>query len=302
MTWAEQLDQAERFLWLYGRVLERQAFATLFRGAAADGAIQALRGYQNADGGFGHGLEPDKRVPHSQPVDIQLALEYLDVLGAFEVPWLEQVLEGLERLTTAEGGVPFATVEVNQYPHAPWWGTPDHPPAALNPTAAIVGLLVKHNVSHPWIERASGWCWKQIQDFQSTEFHDVMPVMTYLMYVDDQAAAATQIERIGALVLESGKIAFDATADGYVHGPLDWAPAPEHALRGLFTTEQIQQALDHVHRQQQPDGGWPISWQPISPGVAYEWRGLRTLQVLHTLHSYAASPATESTGVGGAHR
>ncbi len=49
---------------------------------------------------------------------------------------------------------------MNLYPYADWWTVEDNPPASLNPTAAIAGLLLKHGVQHPWIESASqygGW-------------------------------------------------------------------------------------------------------------------------------------------------
>ena len=46
------------FLLKHGRLLERRLFATCFLGASPAGVIDTLRGYQNEDGGFGHGLEP----------------------------------------------------------------------------------------------------------------------------------------------------------------------------------------------------------------------------------------------------
>jgi hypothetical protein len=58
---------AERFLRAEARLLEQRLFDTLFHGAPASGVVDALRGYRNADGGFGHGLEPDKRCPAACP-------------------------------------------------------------------------------------------------------------------------------------------------------------------------------------------------------------------------------------------
>ena len=39
----------------------------LFEDGPAEPVIEALRGYRNPDGGFGHALEPDVRCPSSQP-------------------------------------------------------------------------------------------------------------------------------------------------------------------------------------------------------------------------------------------
>jgi len=56
--------------------------------------------------------------------------------------------------------------------------------------------------------------------------------------------------------------------------------------RNLFADGQIGAALDHLLRNQQPDGGWPITWEPPSEAATLEWRGVVTLQALRTLTSY----------------
>lgn len=70
MPWgmtSEIFEAARGFVYKEARLLERRLFATLFEGAPASGVVDALRAYQNDDGGFGHGLEPDKRCPASLP-------------------------------------------------------------------------------------------------------------------------------------------------------------------------------------------------------------------------------------------
>ncbi len=59
------LTAGREFILRQGRLLERRLFATCFEGAPATGVVDVLRGYRNDDGGFGHGLEPDKRCPAS---------------------------------------------------------------------------------------------------------------------------------------------------------------------------------------------------------------------------------------------
>ena len=43
--------------------------------------VEALRGYRNPDGGFGHALEPDLRCPSGQPAPTLYALEILNEAG-----------------------------------------------------------------------------------------------------------------------------------------------------------------------------------------------------------------------------
>src|SRR6202043_3403595 len=102
------LEHARDFLLRNARLLERQRFAALFEGAPAAGVLRALGAYQNADGGFGLGLEPDKRDPASQPVDVQFAFETMDSVGAFDGAMARRACDWLETVTRPEGGVPFA--------------------------------------------------------------------------------------------------------------------------------------------------------------------------------------------------
>ena len=61
------IEQAHSFVTTHARLLDRRRFELLFAGGAAQGVLDALGAYANDDGGFGWGLEPDHRVPGSQP-------------------------------------------------------------------------------------------------------------------------------------------------------------------------------------------------------------------------------------------
>src|SRR5829696_54911 len=84
-TMGVSFERAREFVYTAGRVLERRLFARLYEGGAHTGVVAAVLAYRNDDGGFGHGLEPDKLVPDSQPLDVQVALERLHTAGAREL-------------------------------------------------------------------------------------------------------------------------------------------------------------------------------------------------------------------------
>jgi hypothetical protein len=285
---SKRVERAQEFIWTHARLLERQLFAALFAGGAKEPVLAALRAYQNADGGFGNALEPDKRTPHSQPVDVEQAFHVLDDIDGFADPLVTQACDFLQTITTPEGGVPFALPTVNDYPRAPWWQADDNPPASLNPTAALAGLLLKHKVRHPWVERASAYCWPAIAALDTTEFHTLMPVITFLEHTPDRARADRELARIGAMIAAPGVVEHDPAAGGYAQMPLDWAPTPQSFCRRLFADGLIATHLAALAARQQDDGGWPISWDPISPAVSYEWQGWVTIHALHTLRAYGA--------------
>jgi hypothetical protein len=275
--------RAETFIWSNARLLERRLFAYHFGGGSREAVLAALRAYQNEDGGFGQALEPDIRCPDSQPVPVQHALEIMDAAGA-DAAMVRRACDFLAAITTTEGGVPFVLPTARKYPHAPWWNTDDDPPASLNPTAAIVGLLHKLGVDHPWLKRATAYCWERIAVLQPSEMHEIGVVITFLRYIPDRQRAERELERLGQQLLASGLVA-DINATDYVRKPLDWAPTPDHPLRRLFDEPTIQANLDVVAAGQQQDGGWTIAWPPLSPGCELEWRGWVTLSALLTLQA-----------------
>jgi hypothetical protein len=275
--------RAETFIWSNARLLERQLFAYHFRRGSREAVLAALRAYQNEDGGFGQALEPDIRCPDSQPVPVQHALEIMDAVGA-DAAMARRACDFLAAITTAEGGVPFVLPSARDYPHAPWWNAHDDPPASLNPTAAIVGLLHKLGVDHPWMMPATAYCWERIAALQPSEMHEMGVAITFLRYIPDRRRAQRELERLGQQLLASGLVA-DINATDYVRKPLDWAPSPDHPLRPLFDQTTIQANLDVLIAGQQEDGGWTITWPPLSPGCELEWRGWVTLGALLTLRA-----------------
>jgi hypothetical protein len=286
-----RLQRAAQFIWSNARLLDRHLFAHLFAGGPREAVLAALRPYQNADGGFGNAIEPDLRAPGSQPVPVEMALRALDMVGG-DAELALSTCDYLETITTPEGGVPFSLPSLNAYPHAPRWEAPESPPAAINPTAALVGLLRKQGVRHPWVDRAEQFCWSAIAASETREFHDLMPVIAFLEHAPDRARADADLERIAARIAEPGVVELRTDAEGYVHGPLDWAPLATSFCRRLFDDAVLAEHLAALAAHQRPDGGWGISWPPISPGVETEWRGYVTIGALRTLASYEAAGLT----------
>src|SRR6185312_13131886 len=196
-----QIDAAERFVWLSGRLLERLRFAFLFRGGSRERVLAALRPYQNDDGGFGEALEPDFRGPVSQPTTADQALRLLDEMDAFDDPMVRRVCDHLTTVGMTDGGVPIMLADVPRYPHAPWWEPgPGAPRASLLPTGGIAGLLHKHRIEHPWLAPATNFCWAAIDDLMDAPLSLGLPyvirfALAFLDHVPDrrraeQAAAA----------------------------------------------------------------------------------------------------------------
>jgi hypothetical protein len=280
------LDSAQNFILSNARLLERHLFAFLFQQGSPDHVHAALLAYQNADGGFGNALEPDKRTASSQPIDQEIAFGVLDDIG-FDSRIALQICDFLETITTADGGVPFVLPTVRDAPRAEWWNTDlEKPPASINPTASIAGLLHKYDVRHPWLERATDYCWQHIENLQISSGHDFLCVQLFLEHVADSERAERAFEQISTQLMTGGHITYDPAASGYVFMPLVYASSPQNMSRRLFDTTTIQTHLSALADKQQMDGGWPITWPAISPACELEYRGIVTLNALKTLKAY----------------
>jgi len=277
------LESAETFLWKNARLLERRLFSFLFKGGRREDVLAALSAYQNEDGGFGNALEPDKRTPTSQPVDQEVALRVLDDVG-FDAAIVERMCDFLMSITSEEGGVPFVLPTVRDAPRADWWNTQDDPPASINPTASIAGLLHKHQFQHPWLEQATAFSWRKVEELQNGMDYELICAATFLEYVPDRGRAETFFPKIAEQI--KGRTTLDPQAAELMFTPLTWAPTPDSLPRRLFADDVIDSHLDALAARQQADGGWPIYWPPVSPACELEYRGVVTVGALKTLKAY----------------
>ena len=286
-----QFRKARDFMYANGRLLERKRFEFHFAGGRAESVLHALRPYQNADGGFGNALEPDMRTPGSQPVATEYALMLMDEVGEFDTEMLHGVLRYLANSVRADGGLPRAVIDVNNYPHAPWWNTEDDRLGSLNPTGRIVGLLLKQQVfpdlmEEEWFKHAVDYVWKSIPQADGTDYHDVVQCISFLEHVKDQDRAAVEWRRVDEWLQQPGTIERNPEAEGYVHKILEWAPAPGSYAKKWIDEEEVHRHLEDLIRQQQDDGGWTMSFPALSTGNKAEWRSIITLDRLMILKAY----------------
>lgn len=64
----EPFEKARQFIYQNARPLELARWQVHFENGSREAVLQALQVYQNEDGGFGHGLEPDNWNPNSTPI------------------------------------------------------------------------------------------------------------------------------------------------------------------------------------------------------------------------------------------
>jgi hypothetical protein len=276
-------DAAADFL-AGARVLDRRVFERLFSGGPAEPVRDAVAAYRNADGGFGHALEPDLRTAASQPAAVEMALRIMDLADAWDERLVRDAIDWLAAIAPAEGGTTFVLPTLSQGPHAPWWVAPEGNPASLIQTGQIAGLLYEHHFAHPWLDGATRFMWSAIDELTEPENGYVMfGVLAFLEHVPDLARAEAAFDRVGPLLLSRGLVTLDPEAAGETQSPLDFAPLPDSIARRLFDQRTIEAHLDHLAAAQRDDGGWMFNWPAWSPAAKADWRGFLTVDALRVL-------------------
>ena len=267
---------AEHFIWSAARLVDRHRYAMLFADGPAEAVVEALRGYRNSDGGFGHALEPDLRCPSSQPAPTLYALEILGEAGAADNELARGARAWIAQVAEPDGGVPSVLPGFEDYPHAPWF-TPE-PGSVL--TLALAAVLYAGGVAgDDWLAHATDWCWRAIATNEQPGGYWLKYACAFLDAVPDEDRAR---EAIGSLAtrIDPSAVAPVGGVEGEALRPLDLSPRPDSRSRGLVTDAQVEVHLDALESEQQEDGGWMFDWLAWSPAQTTDWRGNITIRAL----------------------
>jgi hypothetical protein len=270
---------AETFIWSAARLVDRHRYSLLFLDGPAAPVLDALRGYRNEDGGFGHALEPDLRCPMSQPAATLYALEMLGEADAMRDRLARDATAWVASIAEPGGGIPFVLPGFEDYPHTFWWAP--QPGSFL--TLGLAATLHRSGVSgNAWLARATDWSWRSIDETAEPSGYWLHHACAFLDAVPDKARALAALQSLGPRIGE-GVIAPAGGAEGEALHPLDLSPRPDCRSRVLFSDAAIAEHLDAVEAGQQEDGGWMFDWLAWSPAQTTAWRGLVTVRALRWL-------------------
>jgi hypothetical protein len=307
----EAFNRARDFIKTQARLLDRALFEHRFEDAPAKRVAAALSRYQNADGGFGHALEPDVRTPHSSALATGIGLTLLKELGFSPAhPMAAQAVVYLHD-TFLEDEMPqvwrVIPPEANDAPHAPWWHdevkegkstlaqTFDN--FLIIPRAQIVGLLHHYAALVPtdWLDAVTEATVASIATLGAEAFGGGGDTLRYALDLAETAALpASYRDRLRPrlrAVADQIVCRDPAAWSGYCPTPLKIAPTPDCIVADVLD-EALATHLDHVIAHQTEAGSWEPTW---TWGDAYpdawaeakrEWRGHLTLETLTSLHAF----------------
>jgi len=123
---SKQLQQIKDFIYKNGRLLERKLFSYFFEEGSERDVLKALIAYQNVDGGFGNGIEPDLLCPDSTAIGAETALYILDILEISNSDIVTNIAKWVVNSQNSEGYIDHPPENLEEYPYQPWWKNPDN--------------------------------------------------------------------------------------------------------------------------------------------------------------------------------
>lgn len=279
------IDAAAQFVHGHGRLLERRRFDHLFRDGDPAAVLRAVEAYINPDGGIGM-MEPDLRTPASQPSATLYAFEMLEEIGDAPAAITGPALDWIATIANDDGGIPFVTPAARGWPHAPWWAPQDDPPSSLLMTAGVTAAALRLGLEHPWLGKASNFVWGALEHLELGDAYTFRYAVHFLDATPDRDRAQQELDQLAARMPADGILKVEIGVEGETLSALDVARRPGHAGRALFPDGLIEQELDRLAAAQSDDGGWTFTWAAWNPAVAWEWRGMVTIDALVTLRAY----------------
>jgi hypothetical protein len=283
-----QWQKAAAFLKNEAHPLEGALYAWFFEGGPAERVWTELALFQNTDGGFGHGLEADIRLPGSSVIATTVAFQWLRQLDTpAEHPLVVNGCRYLREQYHADHlNWPIIPPHIDDAPHAPWWQyNGELMEQQINPRVEILGYVYDYAAHFPAVMReqlTGSVVTHLLSQPDEMEMHDLLCCLRLLETQSlSEAVREPLLEKLTAVVSHTVERNPD-TWRGYGLPPLGVIKSPESLFAGLFT-EVIPLNLDFLIEQQGADGTWgpAWSWGDVSPEAwaqaEREWRGTLTL-------------------------
>ena len=296
----DRYDAALDFVRENGRPLDVALLNHALAEGTAEAGLVALSEFQNSDGGFGHGLEPDMQGRASTAIATSVALRLLLRLGApARHPMVAGALSWLDGALDRDTGVWWIVgPDVNDEPHAPWWtwsadaiGSDSLAGAqsgfVFNPSAELLGQLYAYRDAAPAeaIAEAEARLRREIAERELID--SAYDLKCAIRLAETPETPTDLVAALDILIRRS----LTAHADDEHGSAAEFAPTPASRFADVVAG-RVDGALDALIAGQEADGGWPLFWD-WSFVDAKAWakckkdsRGWMTREALETLRAY----------------
>jgi len=279
-------EKAAHFIWTHGRLLERRVFEYIFHGGSMSNVMTSLTAYQNEDGGFGNAIEPDLRVPGSQPLFMEFALRFLYDCNIKDEELSQKACDYISKHADLKKGIPTIFPSSANYPRAEHWSNPLSTEPSFSRLTSLVGLLKWQGIEHSWLDTATEICLEDIHAQAYDDAHTILTAFYLLESLPQSDYIKGLFQKLSKELITANFFCMDAASHSYGLSPLEFSPSPTSYCSSIFSDETILDHLKVLEHQQEDDGGWQIKWEPPGETARLEWRAYKTLKSLMILNSY----------------
>lgn len=288
-------EKAEHFIQTQARPLDIQLHQYHFKQGSAKAVLDELAAYQNADGGFGHGIESDFRLAASSPMATSVGLQYcLKVNATADQPIVRDAINYLMNTFDLDHHYwPSTFADVNEAPHAPWWHVSEIAPPDEerwpNVSAELAGYIHHYReiVPDPFYDLVTN---RALNNLHSTDtlssFYDILCWQRTAVLMPEPI----QTEIINKIQRTFSKME-PITHDSLKELPVFVLAEQPTAIFAQQYPETLNDMLTQEISRQAADGGWWPAWEwgqyeEIWPTAQKEWAGKITAEALFAFKNF----------------
>ena len=297
---SDSFEKARTFVMEQGRELERRLLSFHFDNGTPAAVLSELANYQNQDGGFGNGLEPDIQLPDSSVITTTIALRILREIEATSNDEIVQkaIQYLLAEYDSTQSTWPIVPQAVDEYPHAPWWNFENTADTfgnfLANPRAEVVGYLQEYHELVPTdlIEQLTVEVIDHIKT--SPDEMNMYDFICCVHLVETAALPQSAKDTLAEILIQRAHSVVVHTPEelmGPSARPLWLAHTPASLLAETLKSE-VDMNLDFDIEHQNPDGSWSPTWTwygqyPEAWEQAEQhWKSCLTVEILKALKEF----------------
>lgn len=268
-------NKAIKYIIENARPLELAVYKYFFENESNQAVINELSKFQNADGGFGHALEPDFFNPNSSPIATNDAIITLCRVNALDRD--SDIVKGIVRYLASHDSFDedkkrwlFAIDSNKDYPHAIWWEKKGDGISKFNPSISLASFMICYGTRNSLYEEIIKEGLDFLENGEAIGGDDVnCYLLAYELLTANGINDIVNLDTFKNLLCKAIEncICKDITKYG-----VEYVPMPSVIFTGKymeFVTPEIKSLIavekDILGKLQMEDGGFDITWKWYTP-------------------------------------
>ncbi len=269
------LKKSRDFIYRNARPLDMARWNYLFEDGEKEDVIKCLTFYQNDDGGFSHALEPDCWNDQSTPLQTWVATKIIKEIRLEDKkhPLVLGILRYLNSGDEFDGHFWNGLSSVksnNNAPHAPWWSYTQEKETSYNPTASLIGFILKYADKNSSLYITACQLAREAfiylkENYPLESMHETSCFVELYEYMEEcQIKEIIDLKEFKNLLQLQIKSIITYTTDNwlteYVCKPSQFISSYKSSF--YINNEEIYQyECEFIKETQNVDGTWDVTWE-----------------------------------------